>query len=194
MKYPFRRSLSSPYQLCGVSRVRGAAEKPERSVGLETMHPLFLQGHSRPLTWVQINNDGDLIFTCGKVGQKPRGAPEGRASHRPPERPAKSWGRKRLAVALSTWPAVWTPASLRPLLLGVFGTLLHGREDWVSPLDCARGGWMLCVFAQDSNLSLWRTSDGQRIGASPTARVICRVEMASIDDLQRRLSWIDREG
>lgn len=30
------------------------------------MYPLLLQGHDRPLTWVQFNRDGDLIFTCGK--------------------------------------------------------------------------------------------------------------------------------
>ncbi|CDJ62408.1 eukaryotic translation initiation factor 3 delta subunit, putative [Eimeria necatrix] len=30
------------------------------------MYPLLLQGHDRPLTWVQFNRDGDLMFTCGK--------------------------------------------------------------------------------------------------------------------------------
>lgn len=32
-----------------------------------TMRPLFMMGHSRPLTWVTFNRDGDLLFTCGKV-------------------------------------------------------------------------------------------------------------------------------
>lgn len=30
------------------------------------MYPLLLQGHDRPLTWVQFNRDGDLLFSCGK--------------------------------------------------------------------------------------------------------------------------------
>ncbi|XP_026194316.1 eukaryotic translation initiation factor 3 subunit I [Cyclospora cayetanensis] len=30
------------------------------------MYPLLLQGHDRPLTWVQFNRDGDIMFTCGK--------------------------------------------------------------------------------------------------------------------------------
>ena len=28
--------------------------------------PILLKGHSRPLTRVKFNRDGDLLFTCGK--------------------------------------------------------------------------------------------------------------------------------
>ena len=28
--------------------------------------PILLKGHSRPLTKVKFNRDGDLLFTCGK--------------------------------------------------------------------------------------------------------------------------------
>ena len=30
------------------------------------MRPLLLKGHSRPLTYVKYNREGDLLFTCSK--------------------------------------------------------------------------------------------------------------------------------
>ena len=30
------------------------------------IRPILLKGHSRPLTRVKFNRDGDLLFTCGK--------------------------------------------------------------------------------------------------------------------------------
>ena len=44
-----------------------AAAAAAATANRQKMYPLLLQGHDRPLTWVQFNRDGDLMFTCGKV-------------------------------------------------------------------------------------------------------------------------------